>query len=101
MFLNPFAPWDDRYGAILCGKLTHLGTVRVVLTFNVHSLIGYNGCMINASGQLVIDGNIPFSEVAGAWYQTNTYNWERLLVDSGGIQLVLSIKEPSEIATAQ
>ena len=53
----------------------------------------------NASGQLTIDGNIPFSEVAGAWYQTNAYKWERLLVDSGGIQLVRSIKEPPKIAT--
>jgi hypothetical protein len=55
--------------------------------------------MINASGQLTVDGNIPFSEVAGAWYQTNAYKWERLLLDSGRIQLVRSIKEPTEIAT--
>ena len=56
--------------------------------------------MINASGQVVIDENIPFSDVAGASYQTNAYNWERLLVDSGRLQVVRSIKEPREIATA-
>ena len=86
---------QDRF---LGGELTHLGKARVVLAFSVHRLIGYR-CMINASGQLTIDGNIPFSEVAGAWYQTNAYKWERLLVDSGGIQLVRSIKEPPKIAT--
>jgi len=56
---------------ILGGALTHLGTVRIVLAFSVHRIIGY-GCMINASGQLTVDGNIPFSEVAGAWYQMPT-----------------------------
>ena len=45
--------------------------------------------------------NIPFSEVIGAWYQANNYNWERLLlVDSGRLQLVRSCNEPREIATA-
>ena len=97
-FLNPFAPWDERYKLVLGGELAHLGKVRVVLAFSVRRLIGYR-CMINASGQLTIDGSIPFSEVARAWYQTNAYKWERLLVDSGGIQLVRSIKQPSEIAT--
>ena len=48
----------------------------------------------------MISGSIPFSEVAGAWYQTNAYNWERLLVDTGRFQLVRSVKEPNEIATA-
>ena len=98
MFVNPFAPWDDRYTSLLGGALTHLGTVRIVMAFSVHRLIGYR-YMINASGQLTVDGNIPFSEVAGAWYQTNAYKWERLLLDSGRIQLVRSIKEPTEIAT--
>ena len=92
MCLNPFAAWDDRYQTILGGALTHLGTVRIVLAFSVHRLI-------NASGQLVVDGNIPFSEVAGAWYRTNAYKWERLLVDSGRLQLVRSTKDPNEIAT--
>ena len=56
--------------------------------------------MINASGQMVINGNTPFSEVIAAWYQANTYDWERLLVDSGKFQLVRSCQEPKEIATA-
>ena len=98
VFLNPFAPWDERYKLVLGGELAHLGKVRVVLAFSVRRLTGYR-CMINASGQLTLDGSIPFSEVARAWYQTNAYKWERLLVDSGGIQLVRSIKQPSEIAT--
>ena len=55
--------------------------------------------MINASGQMVINGNIPFSEVVAAWYQAN-YEWQRLLVDSGKFQLVKSCQEPKEIATA-
>ena len=84
MCLNPFAAWDDRYKTILGGALTHLGTVRIVLAFSVHRLI---------------NGNIPFSEVAGAWYRTNAYKWDRLLVDSGRLQLVRSIKDPNEIAT--
>ena len=56
--------------------------------------------MVNASCQLVVSGNIPFSEVIGAWYQANNYNWERLLVDSGRLQLVRSCNEPRPIATA-
>ena len=56
--------------------------------------------MINASGQMVVNGNVPFSEVIAAWYQANNYEWERLLVDSGKFQLVRSCNEPKEIATA-
>ena len=99
VFLNPYAPWDERYENILGGALTHLGQARIALAFSVHRLMGL-GVMINASCQLVISGNIPFSEVIGAWYQANNYNWERLLVDSGRFQLVRSCKEPREIATA-
>ena len=58
--------------------------------------------MINASGQMVVSGNIPFSEseVTAAWYQANNYDWERLLVDSVKFQLVRSCQEAKEIATA-
>jgi len=48
----------------------------------------------------VVSGNIPFSEVIAAWYQANNWDWERLLIDSGKLQLVRSCKEPREIATA-
>ena len=99
MFLNPFVPWDKRYKEILGGQLTHLGQPRMVVAFSVHRLMSL-GIMINASGQMVINGNIPFSEVIAAWYQANTYEWERLLVDSGKFQLVRSCQEPKEIATA-
>ena len=61
---------------------------------------GSIGPMVNASGQMVVNGNIPFSEVIAAWYQANNYDWERLLVDSGKFQLVRSCQEPKEIATA-
>ena len=71
----------------------------MVLAFSVHRLMSL-GVMINASGQMVVNGNIPFSEVTAAWYQNNDYNWERLLVDSGKFQLVRSCQEPKEIATA-
>ena len=99
VFLNPFVPWDKRYREILGGQLTHLGQPRMVLAFSVHRLMSL-GVMINASGQMVVSGNIPFSEVIAAWYQANTYEWERLLVDSGKFQLVRSCQEPKEIATA-
>ena len=99
VFLNPFVPWDKRYKDILGGQLTHLGQPRMVLAFSVHRPMSL-GVMINASGQMVISGNIPFSEVIAAWYQANTYEWERLLVDSGKFQLVRSCQEPKEIATA-
>jgi len=98
-FLNPFVPWDKRYREILGGQLTHLGQPRMVLAFSVHRLMSL-GVMINASGQMVVSGNIPFSEVIAAWYQANSYEWERLLVDSGKFQLVRSCQEPKEIATA-
>ena len=71
----------------------------MVLSFSVHRLMSL-GVMINASGQLVVSGNIPFSEVTAAWYQANNYDWERLVVDSGKFQLVRSCQEPKEIATA-
>eukprot|EP00435_Cladocopium_sp_Y103_P041243 s2017_g11.t1 len=29
--------------------------------------------MVTASGQIVVGGNVPFSEVEGAWYQNNRY----------------------------
>ena len=45
---------------------------------------------------MVVSGNIPFSEVIAAWYQANSYEWERLLVDSGKFQLVRSCQEPME-----
>ena len=99
VFLNPFVPWDKRYKEILGGQLTHLGQPRMVLSFSVHRLMSL-GVMINASGQLVVSGNIPFSEVTAAWYQANNYDWERLVVDSGKFQLVRSCQEPKEIATA-
>ena len=99
VFLNPFVPWDKRYKDILGGQLTHLGQPRMVLAFSVHRLMSL-GVMINASGQLVVNGNVPFSEVIAAWYQANNYDWERLLVDSGKFQLVRSCNEPKEIATA-
>ena len=99
VFLNPFVPWDRRYKDILGGQLTHLGQPRMVLAFSVHRLMSL-GVMINASGQMVVNGNIPFSEVTAAWYQNNDYEWERLLVDSGKFQLVRSCQEPKEIATA-
>ena len=99
VFLNPFVPWDKRYKDILGGQLTHLGQPHMVLAFSVHRLMSL-GVMINASGQMVVNGNIPFSEVVAAWYQANTYEWERLLVDSGKFQLVRSCQEPKEIATA-
>ena len=99
VFLNPFVPWDRRYKDILGGLLTHLGQPRMVLAFSVHRLMSL-GVMINASGQMVVNGNIPFSEVTAAWYQNNDYNWERLFVDSGKFQLVRSCQEPKEIATA-
>ena len=99
MFLNPFVPWDKRYRDILGGQLTHLGQPRMVLAFSVHRLMSL-GVMINASGQMVVNGNIPFSEVTAAWYQANNYDWERLVVDSGKFQLVRSCQEPKEIATA-
>ena len=99
VFLNPFVPWDKRYREILGGQLTHLGQPRMVLTFSVHRLMSL-GIMINASGQMVVNGNIPFSEVIAAWYQNNNYDWERLVVDSGKFQLVRSCQEPKEIATA-
>ena len=56
--------------------------------------------MVNASGQMVVNGNLPFSEVIAAWYQSNNYDWERLLVDSGKFQFARSCQEPKEIATA-
>ena len=99
VFLNPFVPWDKRYREILGGQLTHLGQPRMVLAFSVHRLMSL-GVMINASGQMVVNGNIPFSEVTAAWYQANNYEWERLVVDSGKFQLVRSCQEPKEIATA-
>ena len=99
VFLNPFVPWDKRYREILGGQLTHLGQPRMVLTFSVHRLMSL-GIMINASGQMVVNGNIPFSEVIAAWYQNNNYDWERLVVDSGKFQLVRACQEPKEIATA-
>ena len=99
VFLNPFVPWDKRYMEILGGQLTHLGQPRMVLAFSVHRLMSL-GVMINASGQMVVNGNIPFSEVTAAWYQNNNYDWERLVVDSGKFQLVRSCQEPKEIATA-
>ena len=99
VFLNPFVPWDKRCKEILGGQLTHLGQPRMVLAFSVHRLMSL-GVMINASGQMVVNGNIPFSEVVAAWYQANNYGWERLLVDSGKFQLVRSCNEPKEIATA-
>ena len=71
----------------------------MVLAFSVHRLMSL-GVMINASGQMVVNGNIPFSEVTAAWYQNNNYDWERLVVDSGKFQLVRSCQEPKEIATA-
>ena len=98
VFLNPFVPWDKRYKEILGGQLTHLGQPRMVLSFSVHRLMSL-GVMINASGQMV-SGNIPFSEVTAAWYQASSYEWERLVVDSGKFQLVRSCQEPKEIATA-
>ena len=71
----------------------------MVLAFSVHRLMSL--CiMVNESGQMVVNGNIPFSEVIAAWYQANNYDWERLLVDSGKFQLVRSCQEPEEIATA-
>ena len=71
----------------------------MVLAFSVHRLMSL--CiMVNESGQMVVNGNIPFSEVIAAWYQANNYDWERLLVDSGKFQLVRSCQEPKEIATA-
>jgi len=99
VFLNPFVPWDRRCKEILGGQLTHLGQPRMVLAFSVHRLMSL-GVMINASGQMVVSGNIPFSEVTAAWYQANNYDWERLVVDSGKFQLVRSCQEPKEIATA-
>ena len=99
VFLNPFVPWDKRYREILGGQLTHLGQPRMVLAFSVHRLMSL-GVMINASGQMVVNGNIPFSEVTAAWYQNNNYDWERLVVDSGKFQLVRSCQEPKEIAKA-
>ena len=99
VFLNPFVPWDRRYKEILAGQLTHLGQPRIVLAFSVHRLMSL-GVMINASGQMVVSGNIPFSEVTAAWYQANNYDWERLVVDSGKFRLVRSCQEPKEIATA-
>ena len=99
VFLNPFVPWDKRYKDILGGQLTHLGQPRMVLAFSVHRLMSL-GVMINASGQMVVNGNVPFSEVIAAWYQANNYEWERLLVESGKFQLVRSCNEPKEIATA-
>eukprot|EP00435_Cladocopium_sp_Y103_P000343 s3361_g1.t1 len=98
VFFNPFAPWDDRYKNILGGELTHLGTIRVALVFNVNNLIGFNG-MVTASGQIVVGGNVPFSEVEGAWYQNNRYEWIRLLVPAGELQMIRATKEPAEIAT--
>ena len=68
----------------------------MVLAFSVHRLMSL-GVMINTSGQMVVNANIPFSEVTAAWYQNNDYNWERLLVDSGKFQLVRSCQEPKEI----
>eukprot|EP00435_Cladocopium_sp_Y103_P013077 s1955_g3.t1 len=98
VFFNPFAPWDDRYKNILGGELTHLGTIRVALVFSVNNLIGFNG-MVTASGQIVVGGNVPFSEVEGAWYQNNRYEWIRLLVPAGELQMIRATKEPAEIAT--
>ena len=71
----------------------------MVLAFSVHRLMSL-GVMVNASRQLVVSGNIPFSEVIAAWYQANNWEWERLLIDSGKLQLVRSCNEPKEIATA-
>ena len=68
----------------------------MVLAFSVHRLMSL-GVMINASGQMVVSGNILFSEVTAAWYQANNYDWERLVVDSGKFQLVRSCQEPKEI----
>ena len=77
VFLNPFVPWDKRYKDILGGQLTHLGQPRMVLAFSVHRLMSL-GAIISASGQMVVNGNVPFSEVIAAWYQANNYEWERL-----------------------
>ena len=99
MFLNPYAPWDERYKKILGGALTHLGQPRMVLAFSVHRLMSL-GVMVNASRQLVVSRNIPFSKVIAAWYRANNWDWERLLLHSGKLQLVRSCQEPREIATA-
>ena len=58
VFLIPFVPWDKRYKDILGGQLTHLGQPRMVLAFSVHRLMSL-GVMINASGQMVVNGNTP------------------------------------------
>lgn len=79
--------------------MPRVGQPRMVLAFSVHRLMSL-GVMVNASRQLVINGNIPFSEVIAAWYQANNWDWERLLVDSGKLQLARSCNEPKEIATA-
>ena len=98
IFFSPFAPWDQRFENMLVTKLTHLGSAWVSIVFHAHTLVDSEG-LINASGQLVTNQNVPYSESIGAWYQNNQYKWLRLSMENGGKELIRACKEPTTATT--
>jgi hypothetical protein len=56
----------------LGSKLTHLGSAWVALAFHAHTLLNYGG-LINASGHLVSNHNVPYSESIGGWCYDNSH----------------------------
>ena len=44
---------------------------------------------------------MPYSESIAAWYQDNHYEWNRLSMENGEVQLIRACREPTKIATRQ
>eukprot|EP00435_Cladocopium_sp_Y103_P040425 s2308_g11.t1 len=77
-YFSPFAPWDKEGDRILKTK-TFYHEVRVALYIPPEAMVAFEA-RVDTDGRLVSTQTIPFTAVAGAWYEDNAHKWKRLLV---------------------
>lgn len=80
-YFVPFAPWDDEGSKILRPKVIP-DEVKVALYIPAMDLMNF-GARVDTDGRYVTTQTIPFSAFTAAWYESNTYEWIRLLAPSG------------------
>ena len=87
-FFNPYVPWDPRSWKVTKSVDTRSKGGYVCLYIPTEVLMNEFNGRLTDSGQVVTDQIIPFSKIRGGWIQDSRAAWERLIVPSGGDQVV-------------
>lgn len=81
-YFTPYAP-RDKVGCDILRPKKFFREVRIALFLHASNMVEYNA-RLDTDGSIVTLETIPFTAVAGAWYEGNGGKWRRLLVPFNG-----------------